>query len=163
MLKIWKFQISLFGILFAAILIEVGIIPLVWAPVRIDFLIGMIIGQIIFVPFSQGFPFIILSSIILQAFSGARIGLIPLIYIAVFVIIDVLKNVIYLENIFTQALLGIFFYSLITSVTATVAGSRFLEDAVVPMVAGMGLTALLTPVMVSIVGRLQAAYDVYGS
>ena len=163
MLKIWKFQISLFGILFAAILLEVGIIPLIWAPLRVDFLIGMIIGQIIFVPFSQGFPFIILASLILQAFSGARIGFIPLIYIAVFIIIDILKNVIYLENVFTQALLGIFFYSLMASATAVIVGSHFLEEATVPLIAGMGITGFVTPVMRSIVGRLQSAYDVYGS
>lgn len=163
MLKIWKFQISLFGILFATILLEVGIIPLIWPPLRIDFLIGMIIGQIIFVPFSQGFPFIILASLVLQAFSGARIGLIPLLYIVVFIIIDILKNFIYLENVYTQALLGIFLYSFLTSVSAVIVDSHFLDDATIPLIAGMVVTGIVTPVMVSIVGRLQSAYDVYGS
>ncbi|MDX9763027.1 MAG: hypothetical protein RBT82_13335, partial [Desulfomonilia bacterium] len=96
MLKVWKFQISLFGILFAVILMEATVIPAVWAPLRVDFFIGMIIGQIIFVPFSQGFPFVILGSLILQAFSGARLGLIPLLYIFIFLAIEMLKNFIYL-------------------------------------------------------------------
>lgn len=163
MLKIWKFQISLFGILFAAILLEVGIIPSLWSPLRIDFLIGMLIGQVIFIPFSQGFPFVILASLIVQAFSGARIGLLPFIYIAVFLTIDVLKHVIYLENMFTQAFLSIFFYSLIASATAVITGSNYLEDGVVPLVAGMIITGIVSPVMASVIGRLRTAYEVYES
>ena len=127
MLKVWKVQISLFGILFVAILMEATVIPAVWAPLRVDFFIGMIIGQIIFVPFSQGFPFVILGSLILQAFSGARLGLIPLLYIFIFLAIEVLKNFIYLENAYTQALLGIFFYFLFVVAMAFLSDFSYLK------------------------------------
>ncbi|MFY9399427.1 MAG: hypothetical protein WAR22_13795, partial [Desulfomonilia bacterium] len=70
MLKIWKYQISLFGILLAAVCLEATIIPSVWSPLRVDFFIGMIIGQIIFIPFSPGLVFVIVGSLVLQAFSG---------------------------------------------------------------------------------------------
>jgi len=160
---LWKLQISLFGILFAAILIEVSIIPSLWAPLRVDFLIGMIIGQVIFIPFSQGFPFVILASLLMQAFTGARIGLIPFIYIMVFLVIDLLKSVIYLENPFTQGFLGMVFYGAITMAVILAAGtaSDMIRGMVVPMAVGMVVTALITPLMSAIVGRLQVTYDAH--
>ncbi|HPD20159.1 MAG: hypothetical protein ACOX3E_09010 [Desulfomonilia bacterium] len=159
MLKVWKFQISLFGILFVAILMEATVIPAVWAPLRVDFFIGMIIGQIIFVPFSQGFPFVILGSLILQAFSGARLGLIPLLYIFIFLAIEVLKNFIYLENAYTQALLGIFFYFLFVVAMAFLSDFSYLKGTTSPLAAGAVLTGCLSPMMVYIVGRLQTVYE----
>jgi hypothetical protein len=159
LLKVWKFQISLFGILFVAILMEATVIPAVWAPLRVDFFIGMIIGQIIFVPFSQGFPFVILGSLILQAFSGARLGLIPLLYIFIFLAIEVLKNFIYLENAYTQALLGIFFYFLFVVAMAFLSDFSYLKGTTSPLAAGAVLTGCLSPMMVYIVGRLQTVYE----
>jgi len=156
---VWKFQISLFGILFVAILMEATVIPAVWAPLRVDFFIGMIIGQIIFVPFSQGFPFVILGSLILQAFSGARLGLIPLLYIFIFLAIEVLKNFIYLENAYTQALLGIFFYFLFVVAMAFLSDFSYLKGTTSPLAAGAVLTGCLSPMMVYIVGRLQTVYE----
>jgi len=156
---VWKFQISLFGILFVAILMEATVIPAVWAPLRVDFFIGMIIGQIIFVPFSQGFPFVILGSLILQAFSGARLGLIPLLYIFIFLAIEVLKNFIYLENAYTQALLGIFFYFLFAVAMAFLSDFSYLKGTTSPLAAGAVLTGCLSPMMVYIVGRLQTVYE----
>jgi hypothetical protein len=163
LIRIWKFQTSLLAILFGAVLFEVTIIPSFWAPLRIDFFIGMIIGQVVFVQFSQGFSFVILATLLLQAFSGARLGLIPLVYIAVFLATELLKNVIYLENVFTQALLGIIFFWIITSATALITGSYLIEEMNISLIGGLILTGLVTPVMASIVGRLQTAYEAYGT
>lgn len=146
-----------------AILFEVTIIPSFWAPLRIDFFIGMIIGLVVFVPFSQGIFFVVLATLLFQAFTGARIGLISLIYITVFLTTDLLKNVIYLENVFTQALLGIIFSWIITSATALITGSYLLGDMSISLIAGLVLTGLVTPVVASLVGRLQTAYEAYGS
>lgn len=160
MLTAWKLQISLLGIFVAALMMEVSIIPSVWAPLRVDFLIGMIIGQIVFIPFSQGFPFVILASLLIEAFSGARVGLLPLLYIAVFLATDFLKEVIYLENVFIQGFLGVFFYVVIAGATAMITGATFLEDMIIPLVAGMAMTGALSPVMAALVGRLQASYGI---
>jgi hypothetical protein len=146
-----------------AVLFEVTIIPSFWAPLRIDFFIGMIIGQVLFVQFSQGFSFVILATLLLQAFTGARLGLIPLIYIAIYLVVDLLKNVIYLENVFTQALLGVIFFWIITSATALITGSYLLEEMNISLIAGLAVTGLVTPVMASIVGRLQTACESYGT
>jgi hypothetical protein len=160
LLKIWKLQTSILGIFIATVLVEVSIIPNLWAPLRVDFLIGMIIGQIIFIPFSQGFPFVILASLMIEAFSGARIGLLPLLYISVFLAMDLLKEVIYLENVFVQAFLGVFFYFLMAGITAMVTGATFLEDMIAPLAAGMVLTGLVSPLMSAMVGRLQESYGI---
>lgn len=160
MLTAWKLQISLLGIFVAALMMEVSIIPSVWAPLRVDFLIGMIIGQIVFIPFSQGFPFVIIASLLIEAFSGARVGLLPLLYIAVFLATDFLKEVIYLENVFIQGFLGVFFYVVIAGATAMITGATFLEDMIIPLVAGMAMTGALSPVMAALVGRLQASYGI---
>jgi hypothetical protein len=160
LLKIWKLQISLLGIFVASVLVEITIIPSLWAPLRVDFLIGMIIGQIIFLPFSQGFPFVILASLIIEAFSGARIGLIPLLYIAVFLATDLLKEVIYLENVFIQAVLGVLFYFVMAGVAAMITGATFLGDMIIPLAVGMVLTGAVSPVMAALVGRLQTSYGI---
>lgn len=155
----WRLQISLFGILFAIILAEVTIIPSIWAPLRVDFFIGMIIGQIIYIPFSQGFPFIIISALILQAFSGARLGMIPLLYILSFLVIDFLKNLVYLENIYTQVVLGIGFYLVLMFITAVFTNLNALEDKAVPLIAGALLSGGATPAIVNIVYRLKITYE----
>jgi hypothetical protein len=160
LLKIWKLQISLLGIFVATVLMEISIIPSLWAPLRVDFLIGMIIGQIIYIPFSQGFPFVILASLIIEAFSGARIGLIPLLYIAVFLATDLLKEVIYLENVFIQAFLGVLFYFVMAGAMAMITGATFLGDMIVPLIAGMVLTGAVSPAMAALVGRLLTTYGI---
>jgi hypothetical protein len=160
LLKIWKLQISLLGIFFASVLVEISIIPSLWAPLRVDFLIGMIIGQIIFIPFYQGFPFVILASLMMEAFSGARIGLIPLLYISLFLATDLLKEVIYLENVYVQAFLGILFYFVMAGSTAMITGASFLSDITTPLIAGMVITGLVSPFMARLVGRLQMSYGI---
>jgi hypothetical protein len=155
----WRLQISLFGILFAIILAEATIIPSIWAPLRVDFFIGMIIGQIIYIPFSQGFPFVILSALILQAFSGARLGMIPLLYILSFLAIEFLKNLVYLENSYTQIVLGIGFYLVLMFITAVFTDLNALEGKAVPLIAGALFSGGATPAIVKIVYRLQLTYE----
>ena len=155
----WRLQISLFGILFAIVFLEATIIPFIWPPLRVDFFIGMIIGQIIYIPFSQGFPFIILASLILQAFSGARLGLIPLLYILAFLGIDFLKNVVYLENVYSQMVLGMVFYLIIAIITLVLTDTTALTGRAVPVLAGAILSGVFCPAMVYIVCRLKTAYE----
>lgn len=155
----WRLQTSLFGILFAIILLEATIIPSIWAPLRVDFFIGMIIGQIIYIPFSQGFPFVILSSLILQAFSGARLGLIPLLYILAFLSIEFLKNLVYLENTYTQIVMGIGFYLVLMVVAVIFTDISTLEGKAASLIIGALLSGCVSPAMVYIVCRLQIAYE----
>ena len=155
----WRLQISLFGILFAVIFLEATIIPSIWAPLRVDFFIGMIIGQIIYIPFSQGFPFVILSALILQAFSGARLGLIPLLYILIFLAIGFLKNLVYLENTYTQIVMGIGFYLVLIVGAVIFVDINALEGKAGSLIIGALLSGCVSPAMVYTVCRLQMAYE----
>ena len=155
----WRLQISLFTILFAMIFVEASVLPFIWADLRVDFFIGMIIGQIICIPFSQGFPFVILSALILQAFSGARIGLIPFAYILVFLFLDTVKNLVYFENIYTQMVLGFICYLVLTGIFLIFADTPALGGKALPLVFGAVLSGAISPAMVSIVCRLQTVYD----
>lgn len=155
----WKLQISLFGILFVLILVEAAIIPMVLPNLRIDFFIGMIIGLIIYTPYSQGFPFVILASLILQAFSGARLGYLPLLYIFTYLAIDLVKHVVYIESTLTQSIIGGIFYLLTTvAVFASVQESIVITNPG-SLFAGALITGIASPVMTSLVGHLKITYE----
>lgn len=138
---------------------EATVIPSIWAPLRVDFFIGMIIAQIIYIPFSQGLPFVVLATLILQAFSGARLGLIPLLYIAAFLAMDVIKNLVYLENSYSQMVLGACFALALSLIAAFLTDIAALEGTVFPMIVGAVFSGLVSPAMVYIVCRLQIAYE----
>ena len=141
------------------IFVEASVIPFIWADLRVDFFIGMIIGQIICIPFSQGFPFVILSALILQAFSGARIGLIPLVYILVFLFLDNIKKLVYFENRYTQMVLGFICYLALTGFFLIFADTSALHGKALSLLFGAVLSGAISPAMVSIVCRLQTVYE----
>lgn len=154
-----KTQISLLGIVFLAVFIEIVLMPGLWSPLRIDLLLGMVIGVIIHLGFSQGLLFVLVSSLLLQAFSGARPGLIPLFYLFAFIVVDILKDVIYLENVTTQAMLAA-----VLSALAVCGLVLFLNISptpleIIPLAAGIVLTGCASPLMVALVGRVKRGYE----
>ena len=154
-----RIQISLFGILFLAIFLETFIIPGLWGPLRADLLIGMSIGVIIHLSFSQGLVFVMVSSFILQAFCGARPGLMPLLYLFGYLALDILKNIIYMENILTQIILAAVFNALMVAAYAASMNMVFGQAELWPLFAGSFITGLLSPFMVAMVGHLKKTYD----
>ncbi len=152
-------QISLFGILFLAVFLETIIVPGLWSQLRMDLLIGMTIGVIIHLTFSQGLVFIMIASLFLQAFSGARPGFVPMMYLFSFLTIDILKRVIYLENVLTQLVLALVFNMLLV-VAYVISMDMELEGLEFwPLITGSILTGLMSPLMVRIVGHLKKAYE----
>lgn len=154
-----KTQISLLGIIFLAAFIEIVLIPGLWSPLRIDLLLGMVIGVIIHLGFSQGLLFVLASSLFLQAFSGARPGLIPLFYLFTFIVVDVLKDVIYLENILTQAMLAALFSACAACSLILFLDMNLTPVEIVPLAVGSVLTGCVSPFMVSLVGRVKRSYE----
>jgi hypothetical protein len=152
-------QISLLGILFVAIFIETFLVPGLWGYLRIDFLIGMIIGVIVHLTFSQGLFFVMLSSLVLQGFSGARPGLIPLLYLFGYLLMEILKNVIYLENIFTQAIIAAAFNMLMAVAFAVSVGITPGDTEIWGLLAGSLITGTVSPFMISLIGHLKKTYD----
>ncbi len=152
-------QISLLGILCIAVFLQTFIVPGLWGSLRIDFIIGMTIGVIVHLSFSGGLLFVLVSSLVLQAFSGARPGLIPLMYVFGYLVVDVLKNIIYLENIFTQAMLAIAINTLMVAAFALSVNTALGEAELWRLFAGSLITGIVTPFMISMVGYLKKTYD----
>ncbi len=152
-------QISLFGILFLAVFLDAVIVPGLWSGLRVDLLIGMLIGVIIHLSFSQGLIFIMIASLILQAFSGARPGFVPMMYLFGFLAIDILKNVIYLENVLTQLFLALVFNMLMVAAVFISMDMVLGPPEILSLSAGSILTGLLSPLMVYMVGYLKGTYE----
>jgi hypothetical protein len=152
-------QISLAGIIFLAVFIETVLVPGVWSMLRVDLFIGMIIGVMIHLSFSHGLTFVLITSLLLQAFSGARPGLVPMIYLGIFFVVCLLKGIIYMENILTQLILAGVLSILVASALVISLDQNLSQAELVSMAAGGVLTGLLSPLMVALVGSLKKAYE----
>jgi hypothetical protein len=152
-------QISLAGIIFLAVFIETVLVPGVWSMLRVDLFIGMIIGVMIHLSFSNGLTFVLITSLLLQAFSGARPGLVPMIYLGIFFVVCLLKGIIYMENILTQLILAGVLSILVASALVISLDQNLSQAELVSMAAGGVLTGLLSPLMVALVGSLKKAYE----
>ncbi len=152
-------QISLAGIIFLAVFFETVLVPGVWSMLRVDLFIGMIIGVMIHLSFSQGLTFVLVTSLLLQAFSGARPGLVPMIYLCIFFVVCLLKGIIYMENIFTQLILAGVLSILVASALVISLDLNLSQAELVSMAVGGVLTGLLSPLMVALVGSLKKAYE----
>jgi hypothetical protein len=154
-----KTQISLLGIIFLAAFIQTVLVPGLWSPLRVDLLLGMVIGVIVHLGFSQGILFVLAASLLLQAFSGARPGLLPLFYLFAFVGIDILKDIIYLENVMTQVMLAAAFSAMASFSLVVFLDISLVPMETIPLVLGSVLTGCFSPLMVSLVGRVKRAYE----
>jgi hypothetical protein len=152
-------QISLAGIIFLAVFFETVLVPGVWSMLRVDLFIGMIIGVMIHLSFSEGLTFVLVTSLFLQAFSGARPGLVPMIYLGIFFVVCLLKGIIYMENIFTQLILAGVLAILVASALVISLDLNLSQAELVSMAVGGVLTGLLSPLMVALVGSLKKAYE----
>jgi hypothetical protein len=152
-------QISLAGIIFVAVFFETVLVPGVWSRLRIDLFIGMIIGVMIHLSFSQGLTFVLITSLLLQAFSGARPGLVPMIYLGIFFVVCLLKGIIYMENILTQLILAGVLSILVASALTISLDLNLSRSELVSMAIGGVLTGMVSPLMVALVGSLKKAYE----
>jgi hypothetical protein len=152
-------QISLVGIFFLAVFFETVLVPGVWSRLRVDLFIGMIIGVVIYLGFSQGLTFVLVTSLLLQAFSGARAGLVPMIYLGIFFVVCLLKGIIYMENILTQLILAGVMSTLVAFALVISLELNLSQADLVSMAAGGVLTGLVSPLMVALVGSLKKAYE----
>ncbi len=149
---------SLFGILLVIIILEAVIVPGIWAPLRIDFFVGMIMGLVLWVPFDIGFAFLILGSIILQSFSCARAGYLPFVYVLTYLGLDVVRNIFYLENAVTQILFAMVFYVIGVILAEFFIDIKLSPGAWLHLLSGTLMTGLVAPLMVKLIEKLEARY-----
>jgi len=156
----WRIQISLVCVLLGVLLLEITIFPFVWSSLRIDLFLGMVIGLVVYSPFVFGFCFVFIASLMLQAFSGARMGYLPFAYVLAYFFLDMMKGLIFLENILAQCILGCLLNLAIVYTAGLFVNMDILQEGWLPLLAGAGLTGMLCPGMAYIVKWLWSGYEV---
>ena len=153
----WRTQISLFCILLFIILLEATIIPSLWSSLRIDFLIGLTMGLVIYAPFAPGFTFVLVTTLLLQALTGARLGFFPLVYVVMYLFLDLVKNLIFLENFVVQAISGFVLSIGIALIFSVMLDMNFTRTGTLGIFISALFTGVVTPLMVFIVLRMQVS------
>ncbi|MCD6569196.1 MAG: hypothetical protein J7L53_00660 [Deltaproteobacteria bacterium] len=152
-----KVAIKLFGLFLLILLIEVTIIPSISSSLRIDLFLGLIMGLVIYAPFTYGVVSTFIFSFLLQAFSGVRLGVFPFVYVGAYLGIEFVKDIIYLESIVSQVVVACIFNILIASITGGLMDRWFIEEGLLPLIFGTALTGLFAPVMTFTIKQLWPA------
>ena len=155
----WRIYGSLCALLLGAILVEVTVIPAFWSNLRVDLFLGLVIGLAVYGPFSHGFIFVALATLPLQAFTGARFGYLPFAYVMAFFLLDMMKGLIFLENIVVQSLLGFVLNLVIVEAATLFVRMDVLHEGWLPLVAGAVCTAAISPLMVYAVKQIWSGYE----
>lgn len=155
----WRIHGSLIFLLLVIILLEVTLIPYLSSTLRIDLFLGLVIGLAVYSPFPQGFFFMVLATLPLQAFSGARFGYLPFAYVMAYFILDLMKGLIFLENAVVQVLLGFILNLAIVESAAFFVPMNILQEGWLPLLAGATCTAILSPAMVYVVRMIWSGYE----
>jgi hypothetical protein len=155
----WRLISKLLLILALIVALEAGLLPRLVPLFKPDLFIGLLIGVSIFLPFNWGFGFVLGSALVLQMFAGGRIGYLPFVYAFGFLALDLLKHLIFLENLFAQIFFGACLYLGVVYaagffVKAGSVGEPDWQLAVSAVVSG-----LVTPLMVRLVGRLWSEHE----
>jgi len=155
----WRIYGSLSALLLGIILVEVTVVPALWSDLRVDFFLGLVIGLAVYSPFTQGFLFVALATLPLQAFTGARFGYLPFAYVMAYFLLDVMKGLIFLENIVVQCLLGFFLNLVIVEAATLFVRMDVLQEGWLPLLAGAVCTAAVSPAMAYAVKRIWSGYE----
>lgn len=147
------------AVLLGILLLEVTILPWLWSSLRVDLFLGMVIGLVVYSPFPQGLFLVVLASVILQAFTGARTGYLPFAYVLAYFLLDLMKGLIYLENAIVQCLLGFLFNLAILYAAGLFVRLDVLQEGWLPILIGAALTAAACPVLVYCVRMIWSGYE----
>ncbi|MEA2102622.1 MAG: hypothetical protein U9P80_08645 [Thermodesulfobacteriota bacterium] len=124
---------------------------------RVDLFLGMVIGLAVFCPFSHGIAFVFVASVLMQAFSGVATGGFALVYVFSFIFLDMIKDVIYLENVPPQCVLGFLLYVMIFFVLSFMTGNPLNRGTISSVLLGAVFTGMTTPLMVRLVSCVWGA------
>lgn len=155
----WRIYGSLSALLLGTILVEVTVIPAFWSNLRVDIFLGLLIGLAVYSPFMHGFLFVASAALLLQAFTGARFGYLPFAYVMAFFLLDVMKGIIFLENIVVQCLLGFFLNLVIVEAATLFVRMDVLQEGWLPLLAGAVCTAVVSPIMAYSVKQIWSGYE----
>jgi hypothetical protein len=155
----WKKSASLSLLVIISVVFQIKIFPWISTGLRIDLLLCLVISLCIFSRFSYGLVFVLIMSYFLQAFSGARAGFLPFGYLGSFLLLDLIKNIIFLDTIPAQIVLS-FILCILFNLSAVLFSEMMLMDVTwIPVISGSILTAALCPFIINLSRRILVHHE----
>ena len=154
------YQVIRFFCLFIFILLmETTVVPSISGSLRIDFFLAAIIGFVLYVPFSYGIFFVFVASFLLQAHSGILTGILPFVYILVYLGVWLVKDFVYLENSRSQFIIACLFNLLIIVSTGLMMNRWFMAEGIRQVILNAAITGLCAPPLIFCINYLWPANE----
>ncbi len=155
----WKKSASLTLLVIISVIFQIKIFPWISTGLRIDLLLCLVVSLCIFSRFSYGLVFVLIMSYFIQAFSGARAGFLPFIYLGSFLLLDLIKNILFLDTIPAQIILS-FVLCILINLSAVLFSEMLITDVTwIPVIAGSVLTAVTCPFIINLCRRILVQHE----
>jgi hypothetical protein len=98
-------------------------------------------------------------SYVLQAFSGARAGFLPFCYLGSFMLLDIIRNILFLDSIAAQMVLS-FVLCIFINLSAVLFSDMLISDVRwIPVITGSILTAVICPFIIKLSRRILVNHE----
>jgi hypothetical protein len=155
----WKKSASLTLLVIISVIFQIKIFPWISTGLRIDLFLCLVISLCVFSRFRYGLIFVLIMSYMLQAFSGARSGFLPFCYLGSFLLLDLLKNILFLDTIPAQIFLC-FILCVFVNLSAVLFSEMLLTDITwIPVIVGSILTAVICPLIIKLSRRILVNHE----
>ena len=155
----WKKSASLILLVIISVILQIKIFPWISTGLRIDLFLCLVISLCIFSRFPYGLIFVLVISYMLQAFSGARTGFLPFCYVGSYLILDLIKNILFLDTIPAQ-IVFCFALCMLINISAVLFSEMPLTDIQwIPVITGSFLTAAICPFFIKLSRRILVYHE----
>jgi cell shape-determining protein MreD len=155
----WKKSASLTLLAVISVIFQIMVFPWISSDLRIDLLLCLVISLCIFCRFHYGLVFVLIMSYVLQAFSGARAGFLPFCYLGSFMLLDIIRNILFLDSIAAQMVLS-FVLCIFINLSAVLFSDMLISDVRwIPVITGSILTAVICPFIIKLSRRILVNHE----
>jgi hypothetical protein len=146
----WKKSTSLVLLVVISVIFQIKIFPWISTGLRIDLFLCLVISLCIFSRFPYGLILVLGISYMLQAFSGAKAGVLPFCYVGSYLFLDLIKNVLFLDTIPVQ-IVFCFVLCMLINLSAVLFSEMLLTNIIwIPVITGSFLTAVICPFFIKL-------------
>ena len=155
----WKKSASFILLVVISVIFQIKIFPWISTDLRIDLFLCLVISICIFSRFPYGLILVLCMSYMLQAFSGARAGFLPFCYIGSYLILDLIKNILFLDTIPAQIVFCFVLY-LFINLSAVLFSEMLLTDFQwIPVIIGSILTSIICPFFIKLSRQILVKHE----
>jgi hypothetical protein len=155
----WKKSASLILLAVISVIFQIKVFPWISTGLRIDLLLCLVMSLCIFSRFRYGLIFVMIMSYVLQAFSGARAGFLPFCYLGSYLLLDIIKNILFLDTIPAQVILS-FILCILINLSAVLFSEMVISDVRwIPVIAGSILTAAVCPFIIKLSRHIMVHHE----